>query len=222
MTLKENAIYEEQLFPAQHVSTYFSSSLGFGMYLIQSRFWKFASIQLRGVCCEKKGRLWTGGQMLEKFSLATELDCVCYRNETAAGVTISNFNYWYTKQTIHYATDLHRRRAGFIHIPTSHTTLFHARGGKHSLHINPCKLQRTNCKVSCGLHEHDPAIGFINQFQQARTWPSSTGCKTALATRLLYDLWFTTRFIVCIGQELVRELCDCEPLKSVGGNWNKR
>lgn len=39
--------------------TYFVSSFGFGINLTQSRFWKFASIQLRGECCEKKNKTKT-------------------------------------------------------------------------------------------------------------------------------------------------------------------
>lgn len=43
-------------FVVSELYTYFVSSFGFGINLTQSRFWKFASIQLRGECCENKKR----------------------------------------------------------------------------------------------------------------------------------------------------------------------
>lgn len=47
-----------QYFINSRNGTHFVSSLTTGMNLTQSRFWKFASIQLRGACC-RQGRRQT-------------------------------------------------------------------------------------------------------------------------------------------------------------------
>lgn len=78
------------LFTYSSSFTYFVSSFGLGMNLTQSRFWKFASIQLRGECCKmgKEKRKFT---ISNSYSARFEVIFVSVFFSFSIGTNVNNF-----------------------------------------------------------------------------------------------------------------------------------